>query len=410
MSVAMFVCLSLGAGLWTMVACHYVREFAIDAQLPAALHQIELDHPRARALEKGTRAEASAWHARTWITFPEYEALTASGIPPRQAGSFRAQVLVSTDERGSARPENARYADSDLFGMFGIPLAHGRAFTGDEQRARASVVVLGERLARRLFGDRDCVGRGLLIEGRSFQVLGVVDGDQPVHQEWDIVWNSADQDALYVPMSWARPLGAWPDRMITQAPLATAGDLWRSDNVFVSFWAELRTADQRERYARYIAERVRSRGAAPTLRDLATWRRAFPIPRADVFFYTALLAVGLIGAAFTTSRLLLAKGLARRGEVGVHRALGATRRAVFARQMLEATLIAIPAVGAGVVYALAVNAFFNRAVLENDIPVHMTMAALVMGCVPSLLAGLAAAAYPAWRLSRTTPALSTERA
>ena len=405
LSTAMFICLSLGAGLWITIVCHYLREFPFDAPLPAELHQVELEHPRARALDKGTVAETSSWHSRTWVTFPEYERLAGSGIPARQAGSFRAQVMVSADGKAPARPRNARFADADLLTMFAIPLRHGRAFTAAEQQARAGVVVLGQRLAEALFGTTDCLERGLSIEGRGFQVVGVVDGDQPVHPDWDLVWNGRDQDGLYLPLSWARPLGAWPDGVVFQSAVSAPGELWRSDGVFVSFWAELATPEQRDRYEHYLAAHF----PVHHLRNLAEWRRAFPMPDTDVFFFTILLAVGLIGAAFTTARLLLAKGLARRDEIGVHRALGATRLAIFARQMLEAALIAAPAVAVGMLYALGQHAFFNHYVIENDIPVRITVRAAVLGGVPAFLVGLVAAAYPAWRMSLIPPTFRAER-
>lgn len=409
LSTAMFVCLGLGAGLWTTVVCHYLREFPPDAALPADLHQVELEHPRARALDKNTVAQESSWHARTWVTFPEYQRLASSGIPSRQTGSFRAQVLLSADGLSTAHPRNARFTDADFFSLFRIPLGHGRAFTRDEANQRAGVVVLGQRLATALFGPGDCINRGLLLEGRPFRVIGVLDGDQPVHPDWDIVWNGHDQDGLYVPIAWAQPLGAWPDRMIFQSAVAAPAELWRSDSVFVSFWAQLETAEQRARYERYLAERLGPGAGGARLRNLAEWRRAFPMPTTDVFFFTILLAMGLIGAAFTTARLLLAKGLARRNEVGVHRALGATRRAIFARQMLEAALVATPAVVVAIVIALVQHAFFNRVVLDNDIPVQLTWRAAALGGLPSFLVGLAAAAYPAWRISRTPPTFRGER-
>jgi putative ABC transport system permease protein len=89
--------------------------------------------------------------------------------------------------------------------------------------------------------------------------------------------------------------------------------------------------------------------------------------------------------------------------LGIFRALGATRFDLFSRQMLEGLLIALPAALLGVLIALLYNGLFNRIALQNDMPVVLSPLGFALGVLPSLLVGLLAAAYPAWRMSRTPP-------
>ena len=98
------------------------------------------------------------------------------------------------------------------------------------------------------------MGRTLLIEGRPFQVVGVLTAHQPERPEWDIVWTAKDQDAVYLPFDWGRRLGAWPEHAVVQSPLPADGDdaVWRSDAVFVAFWAELLDPERRAGYARHL--------------------------------------------------------------------------------------------------------------------------------------------------------------
>ena len=51
LTIAVFVCLALGSGMWTMVLAHFVLENPPVPQLPPGLHQVEIDHPRALALD-----------------------------------------------------------------------------------------------------------------------------------------------------------------------------------------------------------------------------------------------------------------------------------------------------------------------------------------------------------------------
>jgi putative ABC transport system permease protein len=116
--------------------------------------------------------------------------------------------------------------------------------------------------------------------------------------------------------------------------------------------------------------------------------------------FLAVAAVNLIG-------LLLGKFLARANEVGVRRALGASRRDVFLQHLVECQVVAILGGAIGVVLsglALRVlNAFMldmtNRVGLFS-LDGRMLLLALALSVVAGLIAGV----YPAWRICRLAPA------
>jgi hypothetical protein len=399
LSLAMFVCLSLGAGMWTAITAHYLRDNGGALVLDPGLSQVEITHARALALHARTQGAGGPWQARLRVSYPEYEALASSGLGTRQSGTFRSTLLVARDERGGqAQPVSVRFVEPDFFPLFAQPLAKGVVWGAS---ASPPVAVIGRRLARELFGD-DAVGHTLLIEGRPFRVVGQLAREQMFRPDWDLGSINANQDALYLPLSWGKRLDVWPERVLFQTPVPRhdGGELWRSDALFVGFWIDLPTPAARAAYQRHL-QRVL---AAPfTLRDRKAWQAAFPLPASDIFFYSLLLAVGLLGAAFSTARLLLAKALARAEVLGIFRALGATRFDLFLRQMLEGALIALPAALLGVLIARFYNWLFNAIALQNDIPVRLSALSLLLGVLPSFLVGLLAAAYPAWRMSQTPP-------
>jgi putative ABC transport system permease protein len=414
LSLAMLICLALGSGMWTSIVGHHLREFPLRPALSPALAHVELYHPSGVARFAGTRETEQ--HARLRVSFPEYQILAGSGIPARQAGSFRAQLLVAPGITAPAHLRHARFADADLFDLFDIPVTMGRAYSRADQTARAPVAVIGGRLAVTLFGDPahpDAavgLGKTLVIEGHPFTVIGVVGKDQPFRPEWDVVAVGGFQDGLYLPLSWAEVMRVWPDRALMQTPVdAPRGDnVWQSSTIFVSFWAELVDQRQRLAYADYLGQRLPP-AAHPRLRMSAEWAKEFPPLDSDIVFFTLVLALGLAGAGFSTARLLLAKGHARREELGIHRALGATRGDLFARQMIEAALIALPAALIGPVIAIWQHRLFNTIALVNDIPVGLDVTSAVIGVGAAFLVGLVAAAYPAWRMSRTPPTVTMGR-
>jgi putative ABC transport system permease protein len=226
-----------------------------------------------------------------------------------------------------------------------------------------------------------------------------------VRPVWDIAMTGAKQDALYLPFSWWQRLMARPEVALSQGAFGPGMDeLLRSPTLFISYWLELPTEDGRRAYRAYLDRHFTGPGRAGyQLRDYATWAATFTMPFTDIRFFTILTGLVLLGGGFNASRLLLAKGLARRSELGIHRALGASRMSIVVRQLSEAALLAVPAALLGILLAIPYNHLFNRLVEINDIPVRMSVEGFARGFIPAVVVGVAAAVYPAWRLSQTGP-------
>ena len=118
------------------------------------------------------------------------------------------------------------------------------------------------------------------------------------------------------------------------------------------------------------------------------------------FFFLGVCSVNLLG-------LLLGKFLARSPLVGVHRALGASRAAVFFQHILECELVGVIGGGAGILIAIQCLKLLNRVMPGNTVPdllvIDGAMAAVAVFL--SLTAGLIAGVYPAWRACRVAPAM-----
>jgi putative ABC transport system permease protein len=406
--VAIFLGLALSAGIWCTAICHYYRYYSPRPSLSPGLHHIEVAHVRSveRALG-GDNALTNAWVGRTRVTWHEYEVLAASGVPARQFASYRSRLLLAVDPSAPLLAV-ARFAGADFFGMFQRPLGAGRAYTRDEEARGDAVVVLGRRTAANLFG-KDALDHTVLIEGRPFRVVGVLAEDQPYRADWDVATMGALQDALYLPWGWGTRLLARPEHPIYQAPAGpTFADLLQSPTVFVSFWADLPTPDSRAAYAAYLQLHA-AELPGYRLRSFPEWNAAFPVPPSPVSFFTLLSGFVLLGGAFNSTRLLLAKGLARREELQIHRALGATRRSLFFGQLLEMSMVALPAALAAIALAIPYIDLFNRIVADTDIPVRMVPATFLAGLVPAFLMGLLSAVYPAWQLALIRPSVQMGR-
>lgn len=106
-----------------------------------------------------------------------------------------------------------------------------------------------------------------------------------------------------------------------------------------------------------------------------------------------------------TSGLLLAKFLRRSGEIGVRRALGASRREIFAQYLVEAGVVGLAGgvLGLGIAL-LGLWAVRHRAASYADLaqldPL-MLLTTFVLAIVASMLAGM----LPAWRAMQVAPAI-----
>ena len=413
LSVTILVVMTVVAGIFCTGLLHYLRFYGRGPAVAPHLHHVEVD-VSARALMDafhGTTAAPNAIAGRMRVSYPNYRLLAGSHIPPRETGTFRSRLIVRRPEHEAGmRPQMARFVNADFFSMFGVALRAGAPWTRKQEEAGAAVVVLSKRLAAELFPGDDAIGASLLVDGLSYRVVGICAADQPTSPAWDRAATGGRQDVLYLPFAEHLRLLASPEMPVHVSPRGpTHADLLASDEIFVSYWADLPTDDVRRAYAAYLTDTFGRRRLSVYLRDLAGLGAAFPPPPTAASFFLFLTALILAGGGLIMSRLLLAKGLARGDELGIFRALGAPRRAIFGRQLIEAGLLSGAAGVLSVSIAGPQALFYNRSVADTDIPLGITPGAFAITVGATLGVGLLCAIYPAWRASTRPPTISAGR-
>ncbi len=183
--------------------------------------------------------------------------------------------------------------------------------------------------------------------------------------------------------------------------------------IWIQYWVQLDTADKADAYRRYLTaysdqQRASGRFQRPTnvkLRDVMQWMDFHHILPSDVTIQMWLAFAFLVVCLLNTIGLLLAKFLRRGGEIGVRRALGATRSAIFQQCMVEAGTIGL----AGGVLGLGLALLGLWAVRQQPVDyadlAHLNPAMLVLTFVLAIVASLLAGVLPAWRAMRITPAV-----
>jgi putative ABC transport system permease protein len=356
------------------------------------------------------------------LAYKDTMALLKSGIPEHQTPQFPAQLSIYPP-RKDMRPfrEPVRLAYGDLFAMFGAPFRYGAAWDKAADAAPAAVVVIGDEMNQRLFGGENSVGKTLRIEDRDFRVIGVLGPWRPSILPYDQSQNALQEpDQVFLPFNWVIPM-----------EIASSGNgaQWRSPEDYANFtdrirdseamwlqlWVELKDARQKAAYQRFVEGYVadqKKHGRMP--RPQGEYLTSLPalieewgvVPRqtkalaAISVLFLAVASVNLIG-------LFLGKFLARAPIVGIRRALGASRRAIFVQHLLEAELIGIVGGVAGIGLAAGVLALLNKVFsLMTRSEGHLALDLPMIGAAVllSLAAGAVAGLYPAWRICTEAPA------
>ncbi|WP_285404019.1 ABC transporter permease [Luteibacter sp. ME-Dv--P-043b] len=335
----------------------------------------------------------------------------------RQALMVGGTVPVQPDDPGmDPFFEKARYTTADFFPMFQPRFRYGHAWSAADDESRARVVVIGSELNDRLFAGADSVGRTLRANGADLRIIGVLEPWHPVPHFYDIYTGSySGSEAVFVPLSTYRALAmtraggisCWGEGSTAEADMERASCTW------LQYWVQIDSVEGVAAYRRYLdgyaREQQRSgRFARPVpaqltgLMDFLDEQKVVPSDvRLQVWLALGFFVVCLVN----TVGLMLARFMRRSGEVGVRRALGASRGSVFAQLLTEAGLIGVAGGLGGLLLAAAGLAMVRMQPHDSARLAHMDAPMLAATLVLSVLAALVAGLLPAWRACSVTPGL-----
>ncbi|MBU6416635.1 MAG: ABC transporter permease [Xanthomonadaceae bacterium] len=311
---------------------------------------------------------------------------------------------------------DARYTTADFFPMFEVPFEYGTAWTAADDEHRARVAVISRKLNDKLFGGQDSVGRTININDADLRIIGVLDAWRPDPHFYDLYQGTyGEQEDVFVPLSTSRDLklahngstDCWGNGAPSQDKLEQAPCTW------LQFWVQLDTPAQATAYKAFLVhysqeQKTLGRFQRPPnvrLRDVMQWldfRKAVPD---DVRLQTWLAFGFLLVCLVNTVGLMLAKFLRRSGEIGVRRALGAARRAVFEQLLVEAGLVGVAGGVGGLLLAQLGLWLVRRQPADYAKLAYLDPVMLLVTFALAIGATLVAGLLPAWRACRVTPAL-----
>ena len=266
-----------------------------------------------------------------------------------------------------------------------LDLKSGRLYTDYEEEHNSNVVVLGYDAADQLFQNEDPIGKEVQVYGDVFTVIGVLDKQKSAFGG-----------------------GKNPEDNIAMFPLGTFHKIHPEQK---NVWITVKYDDAKNKGL-----------VVDEIEQLLRIRRKVPVDKPDDFeifgpdsitrlwneitgglfiFMFAVSSVGLIVGGVGVMNIMLVSVTERTREIGVRKAIGATKRNI----LMQFTLEAITLCAVGGVLGIAVGAvltFILRlaiSTIQTSLSGAWVLAAFIISCLIGLVFGI----YPAWKAANLDP-------
>ena len=264
----------------------------------------------------------------------------------------------------------------------GGDITAGRTFTPSEYAAGALVAVVNEKLADMLFPGRDPLGKTIKIFGQPFKVIGR-------HVEASSIFSDNDDPQVVIPHSVFTKVADYERGWMEVAvmPTESAPLLDVQDQVTAALRSKrgLKPAEENN-FAIVTQDRV-----------LESFNK---ITAGFFIAMITLSSVGLMVGGVGVVAIMMISVTERTREIGVRKALGATRGEIMFQFLVEAATLTLIGCLVGMTFgALLAAAIRNFTPIPASIPLLSVVAAIVVSILTGVLFGL----YPASRASKLDP-------
>jgi len=261
-------------------------------------------------------------------------------------------------------------------------LTEGRFFTQEDQDRAADVTVLGSDVEQDLFGVNDPIGKEVVIAGRTFTVIGVFEKQKTAFGGG----KNPDDSFAYFPVTTFRKLH--PEIL----------DYWISAKFDDQKNKGLVTDEMREllRRRRKVRNELPDNFAIFSSDSITKlWNN---ITGSLFLLMFGLSALGLMVGGVGVMNIMLVSVTERTREIGVRKAIGATKNTILLQFTVEA--IVLCAVGGVVGIALgSMLALGIKMLISCQVSILWVIAAFLCSCGIGLVFGI----YPAWKAANLNP-------
>ncbi|NNG16078.1 MAG: ABC transporter permease [Gemmatimonadales bacterium] len=325
--------------------------------------------------------ELSPWRRNPWMTVEEGEMLRNLPLIRDVTLQEGTSGPVSYESINLSSVSMAGFSPSWVF-VTGGEIRAGRNFTQLEYAASARVAVINDKLAETLFPGLDPIGRRIKIFGQPFEVVGL-------HVEAASLFGGGGDSRLAMPhTTFTKVADYWKGWMdLVVMPIEDATVMEAQDQVISAM-----------RSSRGLKPKDENNFAVVTQdRFLEMWDNV-----TQVFFLVmfALSGVALMVGGVGVVAIMLISVTERTREIGVRKALGATRREIMFQFLVEAATLTL--VGGAI--GLTVGALLAGGVRKfTPIPATIPLWSVALALFASIITGVFFGLYPAHRAAKLDP-------
>lgn len=275
--------------------------------------------------------------------------------------------------------------DEQYLGINGYKIDFGRNMNKNDLENSLNVVVLGQEIARNLFGDLDPLNKEITFMGSKYKVVGVL-------QKKGSMGGGNDADRIMIiPLDNGRGLAA--NRTLTYSITASTSKISDGDVILEE--------------ARGLMRRIRD--------DRLGNEDSFVVERADAMAkdfenISGYLRIGgfgigiitLLGASIALMNIMLVSVTERTREIGIRKSLGATPSVIRFQFLIEAIVVCIIGGIAGLFLGILIGNVISNSI-SSESSFVIPWAWMALGIIVCVVVGVLSGIYPAIKASRLDP-------
>jgi len=274
-------------------------------------------------------------------------------------------------------------------------LIKGRWLAPSDYKNAATVCVIGKNVRRKLFGlgQKEVMGRNILVAGGAFKIVGVLENNSDTKLEG---FNSLN-DAIYIPSTTG--LG-----LFTEYTRVGIGDAVKIHHVeydlFIVKVNDLQVIDHTAKRIAALLGKTHKKKDWGVSVPLNLLRKKEATQNIFTIVMSSIAGISLIVGGIGIMNIMLANVYERRKEIGTRRAIGAKKKDILFQFLIETVFLTVLGgligIGLGVGIAAAVTHF-------SGMPSEVSMWSIVGSMTISGIIGIVFGTYPAWQAANQNP-------